>query len=171
MRIFHFVFICALCITFSFCNKKTPFTIDVSKITPTDETGSITGGEDNTDWTFDKDWNEAENAFFRTDPVDLTGMEVADITMLPAYPNPTAVREIKIRFTASAVTYFRIAAVNEQLTKRAFYNFSTVVGLNTFRSPFAEASFSANKNYRLYYSFEAPGRPMYYKGHGDVSIQ
>ncbi len=153
------------------CDKTTPFTIDVSQITFTDSLGNSSGTADNTDWTQDAEWNETEKSFFRTDPVDLSGTEVASITLLPAYPNPTSVKQITIRFTASAITYLRLALVDRQLNKLSFYSFITVAGLNAFIIPFDETKFSANNNYRLYYSFDAPGTLMYFKGHGDVRVQ
>lgn len=153
------------------CKKATPFTIDVSNITSTDALGNILGNPDNTDWTMDAEWSETEISFFRTDPVDLTGTSVAAISMQPAYPNPTQTRSVTFQFTASAITYLRIALVDVQLRKQSFYSFLTVAGLNAFHIPFEEAKFPANKNYRLYYSFDAVGSTMYFKGHGDITIR
>ena len=110
------------------CEKATPFTIDVSRITPTDSIGVITGTVDNSDWAFDKEWSETEKAFFRTDPVDMSSASVATISLQPAYANPTVKKG---------------------------------------NAP----AFSSNKNYRIYYSFDAPASSMYYKGHGDVTVK
>lgn len=153
------------------CQKATPFAIDVSSITNTDAMGNIIGSPDNTDWTMDAEWSEPEKSFFRTDPVDLTGTSVAAITIQPAYPNPTQTRSVTFQFTASTITFLRIALVDVQLRKQSFYSFLTVAGLNAFHIPFEEAKFPANKNYRFYYSFEAAGSPMYFKGHGDITVR
>jgi len=45
------------------------------------------------------------------------------------------------------------------------------MGLNAYHIPLDPLKFKANNNYRLYYSFDAPGNAMYYKGHGDVAIR
>lgn len=55
--------------------------------------------------------------------------------------------------------------------KLAFYSFFTDAGLNAFHIPFNIAPFTINKNYRIYYTFSAPGNEMYFKGHGDVAIR
>ncbi len=160
-----------LCLSLmSGCSKTTPFTIDVSNITSTDAQGNIIGSPDNTDWTMDAEWSETEKSFFRTDPVDLTGTSVAAIAIQPAYPNPTQSRSVTFQFTASTITYLRIALVDVQLRKQSFYSFLTVVGLNAFQIPFEEAKLPANKNYRFYYSFDAPASPMYFRGHGDIKV-
>lgn len=171
MKSSFFICISACLFAIAACDKTTPFTIDVSNITATDALGNPIGSEDNTDWTMDANWSETEKSFFRTDPVDLSGTTIATITMQAAYPNPTETRNITFLFTASSITYLRIALVDAQLNKLSFYSFTTVVGLNAIRIPFEETKFPANKNYRLYYSFDAPGTLMYYKGHGDITIK
>lgn len=152
------------------CEKDKAFSIDVSVITPTDATGNSIGAADNTDWTEDGDWNEAEIALFRSDPIDMTGAEVATITMQPGFPNP-CLHQIAIAFTPSKPTFIRIVIVDAKLKKLAQYNFLTSSGLNVYNIPFAPATFPINNNYRIYYTFNAPGYDMYYKGHGDVSIK
>jgi len=153
------------------CEKATPFTIDVSRITPTDSIGVITGTVDNSDWAFDKEWSETEKAFFRTDPVDMSSASVATISLQPAYANPTVKKGITFQFNGSAVTFLRIAIVDANLNKLAYYTFLTTVGLNAYFIPFNAPAFSSNKNYRIYYSFDAPASSMYYKGHGDVTVK
>lgn len=156
-----------LCTT---CSKTTPFTIDVSAITTTDALGVPTGSTDPSDWAFDATWSEAEKALFRTDPVDMSGTEVATVTLQPAYPNPTTIRQVTLQFTCSVVTFIRIAIVDAQLNKKAFYQFKTDPGLNALIIPFSEMNYPANTNYRIYYSFDTPAQSMYLKGHGDIRI-
>jgi hypothetical protein len=156
-----------LCTT---CSKSTPFTIDVSAITATDALGVPNGSADPSDWAFDATWSETETSLFRTDPVDMSGTSVATVTLQPAYPNPTTGRQVTLQFTCSAVTFMRIAVVDAQLNKKAFYQFKTDPGLNAFIIPFSEMNYPANKNYRIYYSFDTPAQPMYLKGHGDIQL-
>lgn len=153
------------------CEKATPFTIDVSKITSTDTSGIITGTIDNSDWAMDTEWSETEKSLFRTDPVDMSSASVASINLQPAYPNPTVKRGITLQFTSSSVTFLRIAIVDANLNKLAYYTFLTTVGLNAYFIPFNAPTFSSNTNYRIYYSFDAPASAMYYKGHGDVTVK
>ena len=152
------------------CNKTTPFTIDTSGITGVDVMGIAIGPHDNTDWTEDASWNETEKSLFITDPIDMTDAEVASVTLQPAYPNPCRY-QTTLQFTVSKITWIRIAVVDEKLNKLAFFSFKTDAGLNAYIIPFDPSIFKLNQNYRLYYSFDAPGNPMYYKGHGDVAIR
>lgn len=162
--------ICFL-LLFAACDKTTPFTIDVSNITTTDSNGVITGNIDNTDWGTDPAWSETEKAFFRTDPVDISSASVASINLQPAYANPTTKKGVTLQFTSSTVTFLRIAIVDANLNKLAYYTFLTTSGLNAYFIPLAPPAFSTNKNYRIYYSFDAPGNAMYFKGHGDVTVK
>ena len=152
------------------CSKTTPFTIDVSAITSRDALGNSNGSADNTDWTEDVSWNETEKSLFITDPIDMTDAEVASVSIQPVYPNP-CVSTTTLQFTVSKITWIRIAIVDEKLNKLAFFSFKTDSGLNAYHIPFDPLKFKANKNYRIYYSFDAPGNAMYYKGHGDVAIR
>ena len=149
------------------CDKTTPFTIDVSAITSTDALGNPIGSTDNTDWTEDASWNESEKSLFLTDPIDMTDAEVASVSMQPVYPNPCQTNT-SLQFTVSKITWIRIAIVDEKVNKLAYFSFKTDSGLNAYHIPFDPLIFKVNKNYRLYYSFDAPGHAMYYKGHGDV---
>lgn len=153
------------------CDKTTAFTIDVSNITATDSNGVITGSIDNTDWGTDPSWSETEKAFFRTDPVDISSASVATIHLQPAYPNPTNKKGVTLQFTTSTISFLRIAIVDANLKKLAYYTFLTSAGLNAYFIPLAPPAFSTNKNYRIYYSFDAPGNAMYFKGHGDVTVK
>ncbi len=149
------------------CDKTTPFIIDVSVITSRDALGNPNGSVDNTDWTEDVSWNETEKSLFLTDPIDMTGAEVASVSIEPVYPNP-CVSTTTLQFTVSKITWIRIAIVDEKLNKLAFFSFKTDIGLNAYHIPFDPLKFKTNNNYRIYYSFDAPGNAMYYKGHGDV---
>lgn len=170
MKSYHAVLFIFCLFALTRCDKTTPFTIDVSAITSTDALGNPIGTTDNTDWTEDVDWTETEKSFFMTDPVDMTGAEVATVNLQPAYPNPCQ-NQIALQFTVSKPTYLRIAIVDEQLKKLSFYEFLTDGGLNAYNIPFNPSVFSINKNYRIYYTFNAPGNEMYYKGHGDVAVR
>ena len=152
------------------CDKTTPFTIDVSAITSRDALGNPNGSVDNSDWTEDVSWNETEKSLFITDPIDMTDAEVASVSIQPVYPNP-CVSTTTLQFTVSKITWIRIAIVDENLNKLAFFSFKTDSGLNAYHIPFDPLIFKVNKNYRIYYSFDAPGNPMYYKGHGDVAVR
>lgn len=169
-NISYLLFVTGLILLFS-CDKITPFTIDVSVITTTDTLGNIIGPVDNTDWTQDASWSETEKSFFRADPIDMSAASVATINLQPAYPNPTTQKGITLQFTSSAVTFLRIAIVDASLNKLAYYTFLTTSGINAYFIPLNGPSFVSNKNYRIYYSFDAPPSPMYYKGHGDVTIK
>ena len=170
MKSTHAVLVIICLSVLTSCNKTTPFTIDTSGITGVDVMGILIGPSDNTDWTEDVNWNETEESLFLTDPIDMTGAEVASVTIQPVYPNPF-VSTTTLQFTVSKITWIRIAIVDEKLNKLAFYSFKTDVGLNAYIIPFDPLIFKTNKNYRLYYSFDAPGNAMYYKGHGDVAIR
>lgn len=167
------IYILGLLLIFSSvnCSKEKEFTIDVSRITNTDALGNSNGNTDNTDWGFDANWNETELSLFRSDPVDMSGAETATITLQPAYPNPASINGITFQFTASKKTYLRLAVVDEKLNRLAFYSFFADAGLNAFNIPFNIAPFTINKNYRIYYTFNAAGNEMYFKGHGDVAIR
>ncbi len=152
------------------CSKTTPFTIDASAITSRDALGIPNGPVDNTDWTEDVSWNETEKSLFITDPIDMTDAEVASVFIQPVYPNP-CVSTTTLQFTVSKITWIRIAIVDEKLNKLAFFSFKTDSGLNAYHIPFDPLKFKTNNNYRIYYSFDAPGNAMYYKGHGDVAVR
>lgn len=159
------------CLAFVQCEKSNPFTVDMTQITAVDALGNPTGTADPTDWAADATWSETETAFFRTDPVDLSGSSVTTVTMKPATPNPTQARQVTLLFTTDTVTFIRIAVVDQQLYKKGFFQFKTDPGLNAFNIPLPAASFPANAYYRIYYSFDAPGKPFYYKGHGDILLK
>ena len=167
------IYILGLLLIFSSvnCSKEKEFTIDVSRITNTDALGNSNGNTDNTDWGFDANWNETELSLFRSDPVDMSGAETATITLQPAYPNPASINGITFQFTASKKSYLRLAVVDEKLNRLAFYSFFADAGLNAFNLTFNIPPFTVNKNYRIYYTFNAPGNEMYFKGHGDVAIR
>ena len=170
MKSTHAVLVIICLSVLTSCNKTTPFTIDTSGITGVDVMGILIGPSDNTDWTEDVSWNETEKSLFITDPIDMTDAEVASVSIQPAYPNPCT-HQTTLQFTVSKITWIKIAVVDEKLNKLAFYSFKTDVGLNAYIIPFDPLIFKTNKNYRLYYSFDAPGNSMYYKGHGDVAIR
>ena len=168
---FSYAVLFIICLSvLSSCDKTTPFTIDVSAITSTDALGNPNGSVDNTDWTKDVNWNETEKSLFITDPIDMTDAEVATVSVQPVYPNPFQTNTT-LQFTVSKITWIRIAIVDEKLNKLAFFNFKTDSGLNAYHIPFDPLIFKTNKNYRIYYSFDAPGNTMYYKGHGDVAVR
>ena len=152
------------------CDKATPFTIDASSITSRDALGNPIGTVDNTDWAEDVSWNETEKSLFITDPIDMMGAEVSNVSIQPAYPNPCRY-QTTMQFTVSKITWIRIAVVDEKLNKLAFFSFKTESGLNAYHIPFDSLKFKVNNNYRIYYSFDAPGNAMYYKGHGDVGVR
>jgi len=168
---FTYAVLVIICLSvLSSCDKTTPYTIDASAITSRDALGNSIGSVDNTDWTEDISWNETEKALFLTDPIDMTGAEVGNVSVEPVYPNP-CISTTTLQFTVSKITWIRIAIVDEKLNKLAFFSFKTEMGLNAYHIPLDPLKFKANNNYRLYYSFDAPGNAMYYKGHGDVAIR
>ncbi len=153
------------------CGKSTPFTVDMTGITAVDALGNPIGANDPTDWTADASWSETETAFFRTDPVDMSGCTVTSVAMRAASPNPTTARQITLLFTTDTTTFIRIAVVDQQLNKKDFFQFKTDPGLNAFIIPFSSTLYPANNYYRIYYSFDAPGKAFYYKGHGDILLK
>lgn len=167
MKFVYYILVIICISVLSSCDKTTPFTIDVSAITSTDALGNLIGSTDNTDWTEDLSWNETEKSLFLTDPIDMTGAEVANVSVQPVYPNPCQ-NQTTLQFTVSKITWIRIAIVDEKLNKLAYFSFKTDAGLNAYQIPFDPLIFKTNNNYRIYYSFDAPGNEMYYKGHGDV---
>lgn len=153
------------------CEKTKSFSIDTSIITATDAIGNVVGNPDLTDWGFDSEWSETEASFFLSDPVDLSESKQASITMLPLYPNPVTNRVATFSFTSTDTSFVKVAIVNDQLKRLAFFTLKITDGLNAFSIPFPESLYPANRNYRLYYSFDTFSKPGYYKGHGDISIK
>lgn len=143
----------------------------MTQITSVDALGNPTGTADPTDWTADASWSETETAFFRTDPVDMSGCTVTSVVMQAASPNPTTARQTTLLFTTDTTTFIRIAVVDQQLNKKDFFQFKTDPGLNAFIIPFSSTRYLANNYYRVYYSFDAPGKAFYYKGHGDILLK
>lgn len=153
------------------CQKAKTFSIDLSQITETDALGNISGQADPTDWGMDSLWSENENLLFLSDPIDLSESKQAVISMNPLFPNPVSNRNATFSFNSSDTSFVRIAIVNEQLKRLAFFTLKTSSGLNAFSIPFPESDFPASRKYRIYYSFDTFSKPGYFKGHGDVSIR
>lgn len=170
MKQFRVVIVLAALFILTHCEKEKAFTIDVSGITPTDAMGNAMGPADNSDWSEDATWSETELALFRSDPIDMSGAEQGTVVMKSAYPNPCQ-QLVNLVFTVSAPAYLKIAIVDQQCNKLASYSFLTNQGLNVYSIPVPNPPFTANRNYRIYYTFNAPGYEMFFKGHGDVAVK
>ena len=165
------IYLVLVSLVFFGCEKTDDFSIDVSRITTTDALGNIVGSPDPTDWAFDTEWSDTEKSFFLSDPVDLSESKQATILMLPIYPNPVVNRVATFNFTSTDTSFVKVAIVNANLQRLAFFTLKISPGLNAFSIPFPESIYAANRNYRLYYSFDTFSNPGYFKGHGDISIK
>jgi len=159
----------ALYISFG-CKKSDPSRIDVSQITHTDINGNLTSTADNSDWTSDASWSDAETALFVTPPAEqLTNTESGTITLSAGYPNPLATQQlIYVKSSAKAVMELVVTDNMLSIKKRDFINVSVNgYAVSSFYDP---AIFSDSVNYRVYYGFYSQANGLFYKGHGDIRI-
>jgi hypothetical protein len=146
-------------------------TVDVSKYSNTDLTGLSLGLVDNTDWTFDNTWTNAENALMQTPTAaQLLNTETAVITLYPSYPNP--LMEVFAWGFKTTKTTLLQTVITDSLLNIKMRNFTTTnVGSNALAFLLAANDYTNNKNYRFYYGFYSLGGGLFYKGHGDLAVR
>ena len=143
---------------FSFSCKKTDSSqtakIDVTVITETDNLGTTLSQIDNSDWTNENTWTNAEFALLQTPSVaQLGNSEKAIVTVRPAFPNPTSGIII---FTAniSKPTLVQIVIVDNMFSvKDRYFLTNSNNNLNLFMLNLVASKYSNNTNYRVYYGF------------------
>ena len=143
--------------------------IDVSQITSTDGLGNILS-QDNTDWTEDNNWTTSAQELFETPTnAQLANTETANVTLFPAYPNPASNQQI-IDITTSKATLAEIVITDDKLMIKKQFFFNTPNTTQGIAYLLDSSIFSNHTNYRVYYGFYSLADGLFYKGHGDISI-
>src|SRR5450432_2759857 len=133
------------------CKKDDKTEIDVSQITQTDVSGNNTGTMDNTDWTKDNTWTDAEINLFETPTSsELASTETAVVANSVAYPNPITTT-VMLYFNTSKVTLLQMVITDKFLTIKDRHYYTSHPGANLIQLKLDEAAYSNNTNYRVYY--------------------
>lgn len=144
-------------------NSNTP---PFNGYTATDITGVPMGLTDSTDWTTNDTWLTVEKelfddyeSFVNNCPLD------SNLTVYPAYPNPTA-DLFFLTFVKDSSARFRIRIVNQQFDKLisadSIYSNNIAIDLNGLIT-------SSDTMVRAYYMFVLNDSCLF-KGHGDIKI-
>jgi hypothetical protein len=147
--------------------------IDVSKITETDEHSVRLGQVDNDDWK-QASLTPAELALFQTpSPSQLANTEKANITIHPAYPNPTS-GILYYTSNISKFTLLQIVITDNMLNVKDRF-FLTPLGTNDtdielVQLRFDSIKYSNNTNYRIYYGYYSLSDGLYFTGYGDIKV-
>jgi hypothetical protein len=148
--------------------------IDVSKITPTDITGALTGTADNSDWKVDANWTNEELALFQTPSSEqLSGTETESITVFPAFPNPLN-NVFTFVIATSKITCIQLVVTDDRLNVKDRFIFKNVLpgsGISLAQIKLDASKYLSNTNYRVYYAFYSVTDGLYQYGHGDIRIQ
>jgi hypothetical protein len=158
--------------TFS-CNSKDaepPKQITISGYTPTDANGNIMGAVDASDWTLNEAWSDKEtNLFSGISSGDLTGTSSGAVTVSPAFPNPCTL-SFGMQIQTASVCKLRFTVVDDRLRVYESGTIPLTAGSHSFGVTLDVDNIPEGL-YRIYYSFDAQGAPMFVKGHGDVLVQ
>jgi hypothetical protein len=152
--------------------KKEEDSISFRGITTTDEVGHILE-EDNTDWTKDVSWSEAEMKLFaKEDAFNYSDLgENTTVTQTSrAFPNPCW-KEFQIQFFVDQPSVFKCVIVDNRLNPVQPLNefkINSEIGLNFNVAD--RTKFKAGEIYRMYYVFYNKEKKPSYFGHGDIKI-
>ena len=152
------------------CKKENKNEIDVSAITQTDALGNQTGNPDNTDWTKDNTWTNAEMNLFEAPTLSqLANTGTVTISVFPAYPNPVS-SVFMLYFNTSGATLLEMVITDKSLTVKDRHFYMTHADVNFLATKLDETQYDNNTNYRIYYAFYSLAGGQYFKGHGDIKV-
>lgn len=138
-----------------------------SGYTHTDPIGYVLGEPDETDWTYDENWVQAEKDLFE-DYASFYHVSSYDtsIKLHAAYPNPLTDIIFNLEYLKDPGVYLSVRLVNQE--------FEPLIKADSIKSnsvsfKMDEFSISSNTLIRVYYLFFRNDSCLY-KGHGDIMV-
>jgi hypothetical protein len=164
---FFFTLMITFLLTACSKDKNNIETIFISGITERDNSGTLIGQPDETDWTSDTSFPKTIYSFLNfTDTVDYSNAEISEITYIEAYPNPINTVFV-LQFGVSNSSVIKYIIVDDSL--KLYTENAIKLQMGTYAIAIqTDSLYPKNKYYRLYYAFYDKTKKIFFKGHGDI---